>query len=347
MIPRCEVGDDTAITSADSALERLKTSAVNRYTKEPSSIIVIGLSVDTCPLEMLEKLAIPEAEWPGCRGVKEVTEWMSKCRFLLYNNDVIQHLFEAPVGLDSSVLGEDQIFDQVNRVVEVGQGVVGFGRNISGLFKHTIGVGATTGAVFMSSVAVELALLKLPKPSRGTARMLVIGACKMGRFVIKHLAPKGCTIMIVVNRSEKKVIAIYEEIRDVEIIYKPLTELLACVVEAYVVFTATASESPLFFKEGVDTLPSVCREMGGVRLFVNISVPRNMGSYVSNLENARVYNVDDLKEVIAHLRCDGNDSWTLSDTLENMQIVNKMFNFGTLIDVLEEKIRAKMEQNHQ
>lgn len=80
------------------------------YTKERSSIVVIGLSVHSTPVEMREKLAIPEAEWPQAiaelcglnhieeaavlstcnrmeiyvvalsqhRGVKEVTEWMSK-----------------------------------------------------------------------------------------------------------------------------------------------------------------------------------------------------------------------------------------------------------------------------
>ena len=92
--------------------------------------MVIGLSVHTAPVEMRGKLAIPEAEWPRAigelcglnhieqaavlitcnrmkiyvvalslhRGVKEVTEWMSKTsgipvsdicqqRFLLYNKD--------------------------------------------------------------------------------------------------------------------------------------------------------------------------------------------------------------------------------------------------------------------
>ena len=75
--------------------------------------MVIGLSIHTCPVEMREKLAIPEAEWPRAieelcnlnhieeaavlstcnrmeiyvvalsqhRGVKEVTEWMSKVLF--------------------------------------------------------------------------------------------------------------------------------------------------------------------------------------------------------------------------------------------------------------------------
>lgn len=38
--------------------------------------------------------------------------------------------------------------------------------------------------------------------------------------------------------------------------------------------------------------------MGGVRLFVDIFVSRNVSSCVSEFENVRVYNVDDLKEVV-------------------------------------------------
>ncbi|KAJ8551094.1 hypothetical protein K7X08_000464 [Anisodus acutangulus] len=353
---RCEVAAndvvDQNVTSSSSlsALEQLKTSAADRYTKERSSIVVIGLSIHTTPVEVREKLAIPEAEWPRAigelcnlnhieeaavlstcnrmeiyvvalsqhRGVKEVTEWMSKTsgvpvaeickhRFLLYNNDATQHLFEVSAGLDSLVLGEGQILAQVKQVVKVGQGVTGFGRNISGLFKHAITVGKrvrtetniAAGAVSVSSAAVELALMKLPESSHTTARMLVIGAGKMGKLVIKHLVAKGCTKMVVVNRSEDRVSAIREEMKDVEIIYKPLNEMLNCAAEADVIFTSTASETPLFMKEHVVDLPPVGPSVGGLRLFIDISVPRNVGACVNELESARVYNVDDLKEVVA------------------------------------------------
>lgn len=182
---------------------------------------------------------------------------------MLYNKDATQHLFEVSAGLDSLVLGEGQILAQVKQVVKVGQGVVGFGRNISGLFKHAITVGKrvrtetniAAGAVSVSSAAVELALMKLPEPSHATARMLVIGAGKMGKLVIKHLVAKGCTKMLVVNRSEEKVAAMREEMKGVEIIYRPLTDMLACAAEADVVFTSTASETPLFLKEHVKDLP--------------------------------------------------------------------------------------------
>ncbi|BAT81643.1 glutamyl-tRNA reductase 1, chloroplastic-like [Vigna umbellata] len=486
---RCEVSasdvsvDPTKKPSTLSALEQLKTSAADRYTKEKSSIMVIGLSVHTTPVEMREKLAIPEAEWPRAiaelcslnhieeaavlstcnrmeiyvvalskhRGVKEVTEWMSKTsgipvadlsqhQFLLYNKDATQHIFEVSAGLDSLVLGEGQILAQVKQVVKVGQGVNGFGRNISGLFKHAITVGKrvrtetniAAGAVSVSSAAVELALMKLPEASHANARMLIIGAGKMGKLVIKHLVAKGCTKMVVVNRSEERVAAIREELKDVEIIYKPLSEMLTCIGEADVAFTSTASETPLFLKDDVKDLPPATDEVGGRRFFVDISVPRNVGSCVSDLESVRVFNVDDLKEVVAankedrlrkameaqaiiseeskqfeawrdsletvptikklrayaerirmaelekclgkmgddipkktqravddlsrgivnkmlhgpmqHLRCDGSDSRTLNETLENMHALNRMFNLETEVSVLEQKIRAKVEQ---
>lgn len=477
------VENSSGNASSLSALQQLKTSAADRYTKEKSSIIVIGLSIHTTPVEMREKLAIPEAEWPRAikelcalnhieeaavlstcnrmeiyvvalsqhRGVKEVTEWMSKTggipvseisdyRFLLYNTDATRHIFEVSAGLDSLVLGEGQILAQVKQVAKVSQGVPGFGRNISGLFKHAIMVGKRVrtetriaeGAVSVSSAAVELALMKLPVSSHTTARFLLIGAGKMGKLVIKHLVSKGCAKVVVVNRSVERVDALREEFKDIEIIYKPLDDMMTSAAEADVIFTSTSSETPLFLKENVINLPAVSPDVGGKRLFIDISVPRNVGSCVKDLETTKAYNVDDLKEVVAankedrlrkameakaiineeiklfeawrdsletvptirklrayaeririsdlekclqkmgdgvnnntkkavevlsrgivnkllhgplmHLRYDGSDDRTLDETLENMHALNRMFNLETEISVLEEKIRAKVEQ---
>ncbi|PHU10323.1 Glutamyl-tRNA reductase 2, chloroplastic [Capsicum chinense] len=491
--PKCEVssnalknGDKETRKSSLSALELLKTSAADRYTKKSSSIMVIGLNIHTAPVEVREKVSIPEAQWPQAirelcslnhieeaavlstcnrieiyvlalaqnRGIKEVTEWMSKfsgvpvtelCqhRFLLYNQDATQHLFEVAAGLDSLVLGEGQILAQVKQVVKNGQGVPGFGRKIGDLFKHAITAGKrvrtetniSSGTVSVSSAAVELALLKLPEYSSSTARILVVGAGKMGKLVIKHLVAKGCKKMVVINRTEDRVAAIREELTDADIIYKPFSEMLAYAAQADVIFTCTASEAPLFIKESVQALPSVNSEDGGRRLFIDISVPRNVEPSVSELEGACVYNVDDLKEVVEankedrlrkkmeaeaiiaeevkqfealkdsletvptikklrayaeriraaevdkclskmgddlpknkkkaiydlslgivnkllhgpmqHLKCDGNENRTLNEILENMHALNRIFGLDTEISVLEEKLRAKIEQNQK
>ncbi|KAK1414578.1 hypothetical protein QVD17_30325 [Tagetes erecta] len=352
--PRCQVSldrnDDVASqsllkSSSVSALQALKSSSGDRYTKERSSVMVIGISFRTAPVDIREKLSIPEAQLPQAiselcalnhieeaavlstcnrmeiyvvalsqhRGVKDVTEWMSKIsgvsvseisqhQFLLHNKDATKHLFEVSAGLDSLVLGEGQILSQVKHVVKVAQGVPGFDRKISGLFKHAITVGKrvrtetkiSSGSVSVSSAAVELAQMKLPESSYDSVRVLVVGAGKMGTLVIKHLVAKGCTKMLVVNRTEDKVNAIRDECKDVEIIYQPFSKLLSCASESDVIFTCTASETPLFLKEQVETFPTSQIQ----RMFIDISVPRNVESHVSDLETARVYNVDDLKEVV-------------------------------------------------
>ncbi|KAL3538742.1 hypothetical protein ACH5RR_002108 [Cinchona calisaya] len=391
------VVDDIGSTSSSlSALELLKTSAADRYTKESSSVLVIGINFRTTPVEIREKLSIPEAQWPQAiselcglhhideaailstcnrmeiyvvalsqhRGVKEVTEWMSKksgvptselCRhrFLLYNKDATRHLFEVSSGLDSLVLGEGQILSQVKHVVNSGQGVSGFGRKISGMFKHAITAGKrvrtetsiSTGSVSVSSAAVELAQMKLPQSSFANARVLVVGAGKMGKLVIKHLVAKGCTKMVVVNRTEDRVAAIREDFKDVEIVYRSLSEMFTCAADADVVFTCTASDAPLFLKKLVQTLPPASSDIGGRRLFIDISVPRNVESCVSDLETACIYNVDDLKEVVAATQED-----RLQKAMEAQGIIwEEVIKFEAWKDSLEtvptiKKLRAYAER---
>lgn len=277
---------------------------------------------------------------------------ISKHQILLYNKDATQHLFEVAAGLDSLVLGEGQILSQVKQVVKSGQGVPGFDRKISGLFKQAISVGKrvrtetniSSGSVSVSSAAVELVLMKRSESSFGDAKVLVIGAGKMGKLVIKHLVAKGCRKMVVVNRSEEKVNAIRKELKDVDIVYRPLSEMMECAAEADVIFTGTASESLLFSKENVEILPPVGQ---GVRrrLFVDISIPRNVDPGVSELENALVYNVDDLREVV-----DANKEDRQRKAMEARGIIEEELNtFEAWKDSLEtvptiKKFRAYVER---
>ncbi|XP_065871152.1 glutamyl-tRNA reductase 1, chloroplastic-like [Euphorbia lathyris] len=377
------------------ALEQLKASAFDRYTKEKSCIAVIGLNIHTAPVAVREKLAIPEQQCAQAiselcdlnhieeaavlstcnrieiyvvalsqhRGVREVTEWMSKIsgipfselcqhRFLFYNKDATRHLFEVASGLDSAVLGEGQILAQVKQVKKLGQGQAGFGRKISGLFEHAIITGKrvrtetniASGSVSVSSVAVELGQVKLPECSYDGARILVIGAGKMGKLVIKHLAAKGCTKMVVVNRTEERVSALRKELKNVEVIYKPLSEMMACASEADMVFTCTASEAPLFLKDHVERLLPVNPKLGQ-RVFIDISVPRNVEPCVSDLQTAEVYNVDDLKEVV-----EANKEDRQRKAMEAQSVISdELSKFEAWKDSLEtvptiKKLRSYMER---
>jgi glutamyl-tRNA reductase len=243
--------------------------------------------------------------------------------FILRDRDATQHLFRVASGLDSLVLGEGQILAQVKQVFKVGQTAVGFGRNLTGLVKQAITAGKrvrsetsiAAGAVSVSSAAVELAAMKLAGVGVGVgveggrrrmvslamgAKVLIVGAGKMSKLLVKHLLSKGCRKMTVVNRSERRVAELQAEFPDAELVYQPLAEMATCAGEAHVIFTSTASEVPLFYKETVEALPPLPIDDGiEARHFIDISVPRNVAACVAALPAANVYNVDDLREVVA------------------------------------------------
>ncbi|KAL6553901.1 Glutamyl-tRNA reductase [Orobanche minor] len=302
--------------------------------KETNYILLIGFNYHKTPIELREKLCVAEAQCAHAigelcsldhvqeaavlstcnrleiyvvalsihHGMKQVMECMSKIssvpvselyqhNFVLQDEDVARHLFRVSSGIDSVVLGECQILSQVKQVVKMGHKLPGFGRVMATLFERAIIAGKcirtktniSAGHVSISSVVVDVVMKKLPKSCHPSVRILVVGAGRMGRLVIKHIATKKlCTAILVVNRTENKVTSIQEELKDVVLQYRPFSELLTCAGEA-----------------DVQTLPPVSPEVGGQRIFVDIAVPRNVGPCVSDVENVRVFNVDDLKESAA------------------------------------------------
>ncbi len=151
----------------------------------------------------------------------------------------------------------------MKQVLKVGQGAVGFGRNLAGLFKQAITAGKqvwsetsiSAGAVSVSSAAVELAVMKLSEGGIPKVNVVIVGAGKMSKLLIKHLLSKSCTCIVIVNQSEQRVLDLQMEFSGAKIIYVPLSEMLWCAGQADVVFMSTASNVPLFFKENMKDQP--------------------------------------------------------------------------------------------
>lgn len=74
-------------------------------------------------------------------------------------------------------------------------------------------------------------------------------------------------------------------------------------------------------------------------------VPKKSQMAVDDLSRGIVNKL--LHGPMQHRRCDESDSRTLSETLENMHALNRMFSLETEISLLEHKIRAKVEQTQK
>ncbi|HEY9697173.1 MAG TPA: glutamyl-tRNA reductase [Trichocoleus sp.] len=246
------------------------------------------------------------------QGVREVSQFLSEYGkiplqqlrpylFILLHEDAVMHLMRVSAGLDSLVLGEGQILSQVKHTHKVGQQYNGIGRILNRLFNQAITAGKRvrtetsigTGAVSISSAAVELAQIKVQNLS--TCRVAILGAGKMSRLVVQHLLSKGATQIAIVNRSLDTAKDLAQQFKGSDIRLHPLSDMMQIVCSSDLVFTATAATEPLIDRA---KLESTLETHQTLKLF-DISVPRNVDADVNDLPHVHVFNVDDLKAVVA------------------------------------------------
>ncbi|TVQ17687.1 MAG: glutamyl-tRNA reductase [Leptolyngbya sp. DLM2.Bin15] len=253
-------------------------------------------------------LVTKEAE-PGIREVGQFLADYGKISlpelrehlFVLLHHDAIMHLMRVSAGLDSLVLGEGQILSQVKHMHKLGQQHNSVGQLLNKLLKQAITAGKRvrtetsigTGAVSISSAAVELAQMKVDDLT--PQKVAVVGAGKMSRLVVKHLLAKGATDIAVVNRSLKGAEELAKEFKSADLKLHTLGDLLPVVAQSDLVFTATASNDPLIHAAQIEPILPAGRSL----MLFDISVPRNVHSDVNDLPQVHAFNVDDLKAVVA------------------------------------------------
>jgi glutamyl-tRNA reductase len=308
------------------------------------NIAVVGLSHKTAPVEIREKLSVPDdakerairqlkgyphleevAILSTCNrlevyviaketenGVRELTQFLAEWSqiplaelrhhlFILLHQDAVMHLMRVASGLDSLVLGEGQILSQVKHTHKLAQQYDGAGSILNRLFKQAISAGKRvrtetsigTGAVSISSAAVELAQLKITDLSG--CRVAILGAGKMSRLLVQHLLSKGVGQITILNRSLKRAQDLAAQFKEVELNLHQFTELPAVLGYSDLVFTSTSATEPILDRNLLE--PIVCAR--GPLMIVDIAVPRNVHANVSELSDISAFNVDDLKAVVA------------------------------------------------
>jgi glutamyl-tRNA reductase len=304
------------------------------------NIAVVGLSHKTAPVEIREKLSVPDdakekaiAQLRGyphleevavlstCNrleiyvvaketehGVRELTQFLSEWSqlplaelrhhlFVLLHQDAVMHLMRVASGLDSLVLGEGQILSQVKHTHKLAQQYEGAGSILNRLFKQAISAGKRvrtetsigTGAVSISSAAVELAHLKITDLSN--CRVAILGAGKMSRLLVQHLIGKGA----ILNRSLQRAQELANQFKEAELILHKMSELETVLAYSDLVFTSTSATEPILDRVMLE--PIVCDRSS--MTIIDIAVPRNVHANVNELTEVRAFNVDDLKAVVA------------------------------------------------
>ncbi len=246
------------------------------------------------------------------QGIREVAEFLAERGklsidalrqhlFILLRQDAIMHLMRVAAGLDSLVLGEGQILAQVKTTHKLAQKNKGISRLLDRLFKQAITAGKRvrsetsigTGAVSISSAAVELAVLKVPDLS--SCKIAIVGAGKMSRLLVQHLISKGAKDIAILNRSMGRAEELAARFKDVPLKLHPLQNMMNTLADADLIFTSTSATEPIVDRARLEPV----LEAGQSMMLFDISVPRNVAADVKEIEGVQAFDVDDLKEVVA------------------------------------------------
>jgi glutamyl-tRNA reductase len=229
--------------------------------------------------------------------------------FTYHHEEAVAHLLRVAAGLDSLVLGEGQILSQVKKMVRLGQEYRSVGPILNRLLNQAVSTGKRvrtetnlgTGAVSISSAAVELAQLKVGQ-ARGLDELVslehqqvaVVGAGRMARLLLQHLQSKGCRGVVLLNRTVARAEALAADFPELPVQCRPLTDLDHCLSTCSLVFTSTAAEEPVITASRLEHL-----NRRSSLMLIDIGVPRNISSDVSQLTGVESFDVDDLQEVVA------------------------------------------------
>lgn len=231
----------------------------------------------------------------------------------------INHLFKVSSGLDSLVVGENQILGQVRKAYIQAQEAKSTGPVLERLFPWAIRVGKKArsetdiakGASSVSAAAVELSR-KIFGDLKGR-NVLLLGAGKMGKKSLDLLTKSGVKQVQIVNRTFEKAEQLAEQCDGIAVPYEMLDQALA---EVDILLASTGAPHYILTK---DRIQKVIRQRRGKPLFlIDIAVPRDIDPACGEVENAYLYNIDDLQGVV-----DKNLARRHSETNQVLSIIEK------------------------
>ncbi len=212
--------------------------------------------------------------------------------------DMFRHLFEVSAGLDSQMLGENQILSQVKaaytRSIECRMSRMIFHRLLHSAFRVGKKVRTDTdincGAVSIGLAAVELAKSKIDIVN---SNAMVIGAGENAELVARYLLKAGLTDLVIANRCAQRAQTIASNLKAGRVI--SLDDIVENLDRIDLLISSTASSKPIIEYESVqDCLENRDKPL----LMIDIAVPRDIETEVGRFDCVNLFNIDDLNEQI-------------------------------------------------
>lgn len=328
-------------------------------------IVLVGLNHKSAPIELRERLAIPQEALPRvlgrlreevglreaavlstCNRVEiygrapeldgtmrrlqqflsayanvEQPETLTSCLYSWAEPHSIRHLFAVTSGLDSMVLGESEILQQVKRAYESAKDHGATGKTLNALFQRALNTakevrthtGIGRGCTSVGTVSVELAE-KIFGHLSGAA-VLLIGAGKIGELTLEHVATRGVRSIRMMNRSFERAAHLAETYHAAAV---PLESLDAELRDADIVISSTSA--PAYLLTRLEVAAAMRQRHQRPLCLVDLGVPRNIDPAAGALENVYLFDIDDLQGLVHHSLSEREQAMTASQAIIDRKV---------------------------
>jgi glutamyl-tRNA reductase len=217
--------------------------------------------------------------------------------YFLSGHDALVHMCKVASGIDSQVLGEQEIFGQFKIAYKKAKDINIVGKNLSYLSEKAIQISKKARSetnIGLNSLSVSGLALKLVRNIFENPReqnVLVVGAGSLAQNVIENLYKKGINKIKSVNRTIRKI----KLHNSYEIVSASLDALHDQLENADIVIASSSTELPLIGKGAIENALQIRRNKP--MLLIDLGVPRNIEEEIRNIEQAYLFSIDDIEKI--------------------------------------------------
>ncbi len=222
-----------------------------------------------------------------------------KALYVHVNENAVRHVFMVAASLDSMIIGEPQILGQIKEAYRIAttkqtSGVL-LNRLLHRAFFVAKKVRSETG-IGDSAVSVSYAATELARKIFGDLsgkQVMLIGAGEMAELAVEHLIRHRVGTIFVANRTFKRGVELADRFNGQAIRMEEINDHLK---KVDIIISSTGA--PGYMVTCAHVKDSMRSRRNRPLFFIDIAVPRDIEPAINRINNAYVYDIDDLKGII-------------------------------------------------
>jgi glutamyl-tRNA reductase len=233
--------------------------------------------------------------WASITGLEE--EAFDENVEFVENQEAFHHLLKLTSGLDSMVLGEEQILGQIKNSITSAREVKASGQHLNTLFDKAIKIGTRirnssgigAGGISVGSMAVKLAEENIDELK--TKKVLLIGTGEVSTLVAKSLQRRGY-VFDVTSRTLGRSEAFCETMGGNPIKFE---QILSGFNNYDVLFVATTAP---YFLVTNERITEAMKNKNKGMMILDLSNPRTVDEKVATIGGVKLMNLDQIAEMV-------------------------------------------------